>query len=62
MSTQATVDASNGPSEFAGTKRPLSEVISATFPPFDHRAKVVAPFDDESKRDAEFARSEYMLL
>ncbi|KAI0656870.1 hypothetical protein C8Q70DRAFT_1006476 [Cubamyces menziesii] len=56
------VNASNGPSESAGSNRPLSEVLSATFPPFDQRAKVVAPFDDESKRDAEFARKLNSML
>ncbi|KAI0327225.1 hypothetical protein GY45DRAFT_1284118 [Cubamyces sp. BRFM 1775] len=56
------VNASNGSPESAGTKRPLSEVLSATFTPFDHRAKVVAPFDDESKRDAEFARKLNSML
>ncbi|KAI0366823.1 hypothetical protein BV20DRAFT_971330 [Pilatotrama ljubarskyi] len=35
-------------------KRPISEMLSETFVPFDHAAKVVAPFDNETKRDAEF--------
>ncbi|KAI0356100.1 hypothetical protein OH77DRAFT_1424427 [Trametes cingulata] len=38
----------------AARKRPVSEVLSETFAPFDHAAKVVAPFDNETKRDAEF--------
>ncbi|KAH9947501.1 hypothetical protein B0H21DRAFT_778458 [Amylocystis lapponica] len=34
--------------------RAIAEVISETFPSFDHRSAVVEPFDNESKRDAEF--------
>lgn len=40
-------------------KRAISEVISKTFPPFDHRTTVVEPFDNEAKRDTEFLESEY---
>ncbi|KZT04478.1 uncharacterized protein LAESUDRAFT_814078 [Laetiporus sulphureus 93-53] len=35
-------------------KRAISEIISDTFPPFDHRSVIVEPFDSEVKRDAEF--------
>ncbi|KAL6300409.1 hypothetical protein BKA93DRAFT_802055 [Sparassis latifolia] len=50
----------SGPS---GTeRRPLTEVISETFPAFNHRSAVVEPFDAESKRDAEFLEKLNMVL
>lgn len=42
-------------------QRPIGDMLSQQFAPFDHRSKVVAPFDDETKRDAAFIESEYML-
>ncbi|KAI0819412.1 hypothetical protein BC628DRAFT_1332985 [Trametes gibbosa] len=48
--------------EILAKKRPLSEVISETFPPFDHRSKVVGPFDDETRRDAEFIEKLNVML
>ena len=43
-------------------QRTLSDVISETFPAFDHRGTIIEPFDNEAKRDAEFQESEYMRL
>lgn len=40
----------------------ISELISKTYPPFDHRADIIEPFDNEAKRDTEFQESEYMRL
>ena len=51
---------STEPSE-TGNRRPMSEVLSETFSTFDHHAKVVTPFDNETKRDAEFVESGCML-
>ncbi|KAI0738996.1 hypothetical protein C8Q80DRAFT_1079236, partial [Daedaleopsis nitida] len=42
--------------------RPMSDVLSETFPSFDHQAKVAAPFDNEAKRDAEFLRKLNAML
>ncbi|KAF9816589.1 hypothetical protein IEO21_03990 [Rhodonia placenta] len=38
----------------ASQKRPIAEIITEKFPPFDHRSAIVEPFDNETKRDAEF--------
>ncbi|KAH9917706.1 uncharacterized protein B0H18DRAFT_1033475 [Fomitopsis serialis] len=35
-------------------RRAIADVISQTYPPFDHRSTIVEPFDNESKRDVEF--------
>ncbi|KAI0078371.1 hypothetical protein K474DRAFT_1641767 [Panus rudis PR-1116 ss-1] len=35
-------------------KLPMNDMIRQSFPPFDHRGTIVTPFDEESKRDAEF--------
>lgn len=43
------------------SKRGVSEIISDVFTPFDHRGKIVAPFDNENKRDAEFQESTYTV-
>ncbi|KAI0947951.1 hypothetical protein AcW1_009581 [Taiwanofungus camphoratus] len=43
-------------------KRAISEVISKTFPPFDHRTTVVEPFDNEAKRDTEFLEKLNLVL
>ncbi|KAI8976718.1 hypothetical protein BD414DRAFT_467136 [Trametes punicea] len=44
-------------------KRPLSAILSETYVPFDHSSKVVTPYEDEAKRDAEFlAELNTMLL
>ena len=37
--------------------RSVSEVLSEKFSTFDHHAKVVSPYEDEAKRDAEFMES-----
>ena len=34
------------------------ELITQSFPPFDHRKIIVEPFDNEAKRDEEFRHSE----
>lgn len=34
--------------------RPILDLISQTFPPFDHRASIVTPFENENQRDAKF--------
>lgn len=36
--------------------RPLSEIIGATFPPFDHQVNIVTPFNNELNRDVVFER------
>ena len=59
MATTSTASSSEQTS--TTTKRALSDVLSETFPPFDHRAKVVSPFEQEVKRDTEFVESAYML-
>lgn len=41
----------------ASQKRPIAEIITEKFPPFDHRSAIVEPFDNETKRDAEFMES-----
>ncbi|PCH35231.1 hypothetical protein WOLCODRAFT_139815 [Wolfiporia cocos MD-104 SS10] len=43
-------------------KQSISEIIAETFPPFDHRTAVVEPFDNESKRDAEFLEKLNVML
>ncbi|CDO70478.1 hypothetical protein BN946_scf184569.g21 [Trametes cinnabarina] len=40
--------------EAASLKRPVSEMLSDTFVPFDHSSRIITPYDDETKRDAEF--------
>ena len=40
-------------------KRSVSEIITDVYTPFDHRGKVVTPFDNENKRDQEFQESRY---
>lgn len=44
------------------SKRSGSELLSEKFAPFDHRSTVVEPFDNETKRDAEFFGSAYMRV
>ncbi|TBU51177.1 hypothetical protein BD310DRAFT_963153 [Dichomitus squalens] len=36
------------------SKRPITDILSETFPPYDDQAELVTPFDNETKRDAEF--------
>ncbi|KAH9855322.1 hypothetical protein C2E23DRAFT_874858 [Lenzites betulinus] len=52
----------SGDNEITTRKRPITEVISETFHPFDHHSKVVGPFDDETKRDAEFVEKLNVML
>lgn len=42
--------------------RPLSEIIGETFPPFDHQAHIVKPFNDETNRDSVFERGSSFTL
>lgn len=55
-STNVQVASNNNQS--TNDKQTALDIISETFPPFDHRGKIVAPFDNETKRDAEFQESE----
>ena len=41
-------------------RKTISAILSESLPPFDHGAQVVTPFEDETKRDAEFLESGYM--
>ncbi len=38
--------------------RTIVDLISQTFPAFDHRASIVSPFETESQRDAKFQEGE----
>lgn len=63
METQAASTSSQQHGELDSSgQRTLSEVISETFPAFDHRGTIIEPFDNEAKRDAEFQESAYMRL
>ncbi|GLB42352.1 hypothetical protein LshimejAT787_1103670 [Lyophyllum shimeji] len=42
--------------------RPLSDIIGETFPPFDHQACIVTPFNNELNRDAAFERELSSML
>ena len=41
---------------------PISEIIGETFPPFDHQANIVTPFNDETNKDLEFERGLSLML
>ncbi|KAI0728976.1 hypothetical protein C8Q72DRAFT_875529 [Fomitopsis betulina] len=43
-------------------RRAITEVISTSYTPFDHRSSVVEPFDNESKRDVEFLEKLNVML
>ncbi|KAH9840550.1 uncharacterized protein C8Q71DRAFT_412560 [Rhodofomes roseus] len=43
-------------------RRAIADVISKTYPSFDHRATVVEPFDSESRRDVEFLEKLNVML
>ncbi|KAK7676165.1 hypothetical protein QCA50_020876 [Cerrena zonata] len=43
-------------------KRGVSEIITDVFEPFDHRGKIVTPFDSENKRDADFQEKLSLML
>ena len=43
-------------------KPPVPDIISRTFPAFDHHGTITVPFENESKRDVEFEESECMRL
>ncbi|EPS97925.1 hypothetical protein FOMPIDRAFT_1127585 [Fomitopsis schrenkii] len=43
-------------------RRVITEVISASYTPFDHRSAVVEPFGNESKRDVEFLEKLNVML
>ena len=49
--------APNASRKSATPGRSVSEVLSEKFSTFDHHAKVVSPYEDEAKRDAEFMGS-----
>ncbi|KAI0763096.1 hypothetical protein BD413DRAFT_606783 [Trametes elegans] len=53
---------SASPASAATTRRAVSGVLSESFAPFDRRAKLAIPFDEESKRDAEFAEKLNAML
>ncbi|CAL1699550.1 unnamed protein product [Somion occarium] len=59
-STNVQVASNNNQS--TNDKQTALDIISETFPPFDHRGKIVAPFDNETKRDAEFQESLSIML
>ncbi|KAF8068884.1 hypothetical protein FPV67DRAFT_1561674 [Lyophyllum atratum] len=42
--------------------RPLSDIIGETFPPFDHQACIVTPFNNELNRDLVFERELSSML
>ncbi|KAI0676474.1 hypothetical protein C8Q78DRAFT_24610 [Trametes maxima] len=56
--TRASTPSQQNPAQ----KRPVSEVLSEKFTPFDHLTKVVSPFDEETKRDAEFVQKLNTML
>lgn len=39
-------------------KRSVADIVSDVFPPFDHGAKVVTPFEEDGAEDAKFQESE----
>ncbi|KIK68568.1 hypothetical protein GYMLUDRAFT_114669, partial [Collybiopsis luxurians FD-317 M1] len=41
--------------------RPLADIISETFPSFDHQRLVVGPFTEETARDAKFEQGTMLL-
>lgn len=38
-------------------KPSTKDVLSESFPSFDHNSSIIEPFDEEAKRDTEFRRS-----
>ncbi|EMD35492.1 hypothetical protein CERSUDRAFT_96608 [Gelatoporia subvermispora B] len=57
MSNPTNTDSQCGqkdPQAHSTPKQEISDLISHTFQPFDHRSAIVEPFDNESKRDVEF--------
>ncbi|KAI0792370.1 hypothetical protein C8Q75DRAFT_752540 [Abortiporus biennis] len=42
--------------------RSITDIIGESFAEFDHRGKIVEPFDEESKRDAEFQEKLSLML
>ncbi|KAG6919813.1 hypothetical protein DXG01_000315 [Tephrocybe rancida] len=42
--------------------RPLADIIGETFPPFDHHANIVSPFNNELSRDSAFEKELSSML
>ena len=65
-STNNTVDTPNtsisstGASD--GQKRVVAKIIAESFPPFNHQAVAVGPYEEEQKRDIEYNQGEYFLF
>ncbi|PIL23464.1 hypothetical protein GSI_14775 [Ganoderma sinense ZZ0214-1] len=60
MSTTSSVDPPQNASSTARTS--VTSILSQSLPSFDHSAQVVTPFENESKRDAEFAEKLNTML
>jgi hypothetical protein len=45
-----------------GQKRVVAKIIAESFPPFNHQAVAVGPYEEEQKRDIEFKQGEYFLF
>jgi len=45
-----------------GQKRVVAKIIAESFPPFNHQAVAVGPYEEEQKRDTEFKQGEYILF
>ncbi|KAG6854102.1 hypothetical protein C0991_010516 [Blastosporella zonata] len=50
------------PPASATQPRPLADIIGETFPPFDHRAIIVLPFNSELSRDSAFEKELASML
>jgi hypothetical protein len=42
-------------------KHVVAKIIAGSFPPFNHQAVAVGPYDEERKRDIEFKQGGYFL-
>ncbi|TBU25632.1 hypothetical protein BD311DRAFT_727575 [Dichomitus squalens] len=54
MATASDSDFSKSGPQATGSKRPIADILSETFPPYDDQTELVTPFDNETKRDTEF--------
>lgn len=45
-----------------GQKRVVAKIIAESFPPFNHQAVAVGPYEEEQKRDIEYKQGEYFLF
>ncbi|KIM86754.1 hypothetical protein PILCRDRAFT_65008 [Piloderma croceum F 1598] len=65
-STNNTVDTPNtsisstGASD--GQKRVVAKIIAESFPPFNHQAVAVGPYEEEQKRDIEYNQGELLSV